>query len=183
MNLQGQGGEAVTPWRRCWWPGGDGGPDERRAAGVAPRGPAREGSRARVPRRAIHPRGRSVPGQEPNAFPPSVDVLVQGKYLRKKYQDPITNNEFDLIGAGTRRPPGRRSPAGTPGRGATPTGATRSGRGHSAAQLARFTRLQLAAARPRSAAASWACTARARRTRSVSIRARPTTTSGTSSSP
>ena len=35
-----------------------------------------------------------------NAFPPSVDVLVQGKYLRKKYLDPITNKDFDVIGVG-----------------------------------------------------------------------------------
>ena len=34
-----------------------------------------------------------------NAFPASVDVLVQGKYLRKKYLDPVTNKEFDVIGA------------------------------------------------------------------------------------
>jgi len=56
-----------------------------------------------------------------NAFPPSVDVLVQGKFLRKKYLDPITNKEFDLIGAATQTPtsPGTQTPGGT--RGATPT--------------------------------------------------------------
>lgn len=59
-----------------------------------------------------------------NAFPPSVDVLVQGKFLRKKYLDPITNKEFDLIGAGTQTPanPGAQPPGGT--RGATPPAAT-----------------------------------------------------------
>ena len=39
-----------------------------------------------------------------NAFPPSIDVLVQGKYLRKKYLDPITKKEFDLIGVGVQSP-------------------------------------------------------------------------------
>jgi hypothetical protein len=33
------------------------------------------------------------------AFPPSVDVLVSGRYLRKKYKDPITNDDFTPIGA------------------------------------------------------------------------------------
>lgn len=32
-------------------------------------------------------------------FPPSVDVLVQGRYLRKKFKDPITNSDFVPIGA------------------------------------------------------------------------------------
>jgi type II secretory pathway pseudopilin PulG len=66
-----------------------------------------------------------------NAFPPSIDVLVQGKYLRKKYLDPITNKEFDVIGvgaqAGTSQPPGanggrgaRSGPTSGPGRGSQP---------------------------------------------------------------
>ncbi len=29
-----------------------------------------------------------------NAFPPSIDVLVQQKFLRKKYKDPITGGDF-----------------------------------------------------------------------------------------
>jgi type II secretory pathway pseudopilin PulG len=33
------------------------------------------------------------------AFPPSIDALVQGRYLRKKYKDPITNDDFIPIGA------------------------------------------------------------------------------------
>src|SRR3954464_5158386 len=32
-------------------------------------------------------------------FPPSIDILVQGRYLRKKYKDPITNDDFVTIGA------------------------------------------------------------------------------------
>ncbi len=35
-----------------------------------------------------------------NAFPPSVDVLVEQKFLRKKYKDPITNEDFLLIPVG-----------------------------------------------------------------------------------
>src|SRR5215475_6830893 len=29
-----------------------------------------------------------------NAYPPTIDVLVQQKFLRKKYKDPITNDDF-----------------------------------------------------------------------------------------
>ena len=29
-------------------------------------------------------------------FPTSVDMLVQGHFLRKKYKDPITNEDFEL---------------------------------------------------------------------------------------
>jgi type II secretory pathway pseudopilin PulG len=42
-----------------------------------------------------------------NASPPSIDVLVEQRLLRKKYKDPITNDEFQILGAGT-------SPAGQP---------------------------------------------------------------------
>lgn len=35
-----------------------------------------------------------------NAAPgaPSVDKLVEGRFLRKKYKDPITNGDFELVG-------------------------------------------------------------------------------------
>jgi type II secretory pathway pseudopilin PulG len=33
------------------------------------------------------------------SFPPSVDTLVQGKYLRRKYKDPITNDDFVTLSA------------------------------------------------------------------------------------
>ena len=56
-----------------------------------------------------------------NAFPPSVDVLLREKFLRKKYKDPVTNGEFRTCrrsscspSLGSRRP--RRSPAGARGR-------------------------------------------------------------------
>ena len=33
----------------------------------------------------------------PGVLPPSLDVLVSGRFLRKKYKDPITNDDFDLL--------------------------------------------------------------------------------------
>jgi type II secretory pathway pseudopilin PulG len=33
----------------------------------------------------------------PGVNPPSIDVLVQQKFLRKKYKDPITGDDFELI--------------------------------------------------------------------------------------
>jgi type II secretory pathway pseudopilin PulG len=35
-----------------------------------------------------------------NTFPPNVDILVEQKFLRKKYKDPITKDDFQLIPAG-----------------------------------------------------------------------------------
>jgi type II secretory pathway pseudopilin PulG len=34
------------------------------------------------------------------ALPPSIDALIDGKYLRKKYKDPITNDDFQPLSAG-----------------------------------------------------------------------------------
>jgi type II secretory pathway pseudopilin PulG len=52
-------------------------------------------------------------------FPTSVDMLVQGHFLRKKYKDPITNDDFDLVGAATA--PGQTTGlGGQGGRGPTP---------------------------------------------------------------
>src|ERR1700676_4282333 len=50
--------------------------------------------------RAIELYGRKLPG----ALPPNLDVLIDQKFLRKKYKDPITGGDFDLV-----------SPAATPG--------------------------------------------------------------------
>jgi type II secretory pathway pseudopilin PulG len=33
------------------------------------------------------------------SFPPSLDLLVDGRYIRKKYKDPITNEDFLPLGA------------------------------------------------------------------------------------
>jgi type II secretory pathway pseudopilin PulG len=36
-----------------------------------------------------------------NQFPPDVDVLIDQKFLRKKYKDPITGGDFQYLGAGS----------------------------------------------------------------------------------
>lgn len=42
----------------------------------------------------------------PNAFPASIDVLVDGRYLRKKYKDPMTKDgQFEIIGVGSAQQP------------------------------------------------------------------------------
>jgi type II secretory pathway pseudopilin PulG len=56
----------------------------------------------------------------PNAYPPSIDALVQGRFLRKKYKDPMSaDGEFVLIGLGTPQPglgqPGQKMPGQTQG--------------------------------------------------------------------
>ena len=44
---------------------------------------------------------------------PSIDVLVEQRLLRKKYKDPITNDEFQILGAGAGLP-GQTQPGTTP---------------------------------------------------------------------
>lgn len=39
-----------------------------------------------------------------NAYPPNLDVLVQQRLLRKKYKDPITNDDFVPIAQGQAQP-------------------------------------------------------------------------------
>ena len=58
-----------------------------------------------------------------NAYPPNVDVLVEQRFLRKKFKDPITNDDFQLLpaGAGTQAP-GQTAPQPGGGRGADPPG-------------------------------------------------------------
>src|SRR6266852_4559457 len=53
-----------------------------------------------------------------NTPPPTVDVLIQERFLRKKYKDPITNAAFVLIPSG-------QAQATVPGAGTTPTAAGR----------------------------------------------------------
>src|SRR5260370_20260106 len=36
----------------------------------------------------------------PGVLPPNIDALVDGHYLRKKYKDPITGGDFDVLQAG-----------------------------------------------------------------------------------
>ena len=49
-----------------------------------------------------------------NAAPgaPSVDKLVEGRFLRKKYKDPITNGDFEIVGVSQAgNAPGVQQPA------------------------------------------------------------------------
>lgn len=41
-----------------------------------------------------------------NTFPPTVDILVEQRFLRKKYKDPVTGEDFQPIPAGGGMPPG-----------------------------------------------------------------------------
>jgi type II secretory pathway pseudopilin PulG len=57
-----------------------------------------------------------------NAAPPSIDVLVDQRFLRKKYKDPITNDDFQPIYATQGiAPPGGGPTAARPGQAATQT--------------------------------------------------------------
>jgi type II secretory pathway pseudopilin PulG len=57
----------------------------------------------------------------PGTYPPSVDFMVQQKFLRKKYKDPITNGDFvPLSGAIPVAPPAAGAPGVT--NPAAPTG-------------------------------------------------------------
>ena len=40
----------------------------------------------------------------PGVLPPNIDALVDGHYLRKKYKDPITGGDFDVLHAGGQPP-------------------------------------------------------------------------------
>jgi type II secretory pathway pseudopilin PulG len=42
-----------------------------------------------------------------NTFPPTIDVLVEQRFLRKKYKDPITGQDFQPIPAGGAAAPGQ----------------------------------------------------------------------------
>lgn len=71
------------------------------------------------------------------ALPPSIDVLVSGHYLRKKWKDPVTNDEFIPLGSGvgvpstgTSQVPGSTSGTGqTPARGGQPVSGQAPSRG------------------------------------------------------
>lgn len=72
----------------------------------------------------------------PGVLPPSVDVLVSGHYLRKKFKDPITNEDFDvlspMLAAGGAPGAGGAAAGGAPqsGQGAAGRGAAPSGQGY-----------------------------------------------------
>jgi type II secretory pathway pseudopilin PulG len=63
----------------------------------------------------------------PGVLPPNLDVLVQQRFLRKKYKDPITGEDFQPLLAGQPTPgaPGMATPPG--GRGATTQAGASSG--------------------------------------------------------
>jgi type II secretory pathway pseudopilin PulG len=76
----------------------------------------------------------------PGAAPPNLDVLLNEHLLRKKYKDPITNSDFQLVGAADaialQNPAGAGAPGLTtpgspsrPGAGTTTTTTTAFGRG------------------------------------------------------
>jgi len=58
------------------------------------------------------------------ANPPNIDILVSQHYLRKKWKDPITNDDFLPFGPGVAVPgsaaPGQGAPGQAPGRGSQP---------------------------------------------------------------
>jgi type II secretory pathway pseudopilin PulG len=60
----------------------------------------------------------------PGVLPPSVDVLVAQKFLRKKFKDPITGQDFDVLSP--------TNVAGAQPGGGTAGGATQGGRGTAA---------------------------------------------------
>jgi type II secretory pathway pseudopilin PulG len=43
--------------------------------------------------------------------PPNLDALIQGRFLRKKYKDPITNDDFVLVGVNAGAPAGLNTQA------------------------------------------------------------------------
>ena len=54
-----------------------------------------------------------------NTQPPNLDVLVEQRFLRRKYKDPITGQDFDVVRA-NQAAPGSATPGGAAGRGTTP---------------------------------------------------------------
>jgi len=79
--------------------------------------------------RAIELMQRKIPG----ALPPNIDLLVTMKFLRKKYKDPITGQDFDTVTPAQAIAPGgtgAQQPGGRGGAGAQQSG----GRGGMGAQ-------------------------------------------------
>jgi len=61
------------------------------------------------------------------AYPASLDLLVEQKFLRKKYKDPITNGEFEILYQGTLAQ--RQAASAAAGRGGAPAAGMRAGAG------------------------------------------------------
>lgn len=69
----------------------------------------------------------------PGALPPNLDVLVQQRFLRKKYKDPITNDDFQLLLGGQAAP--GSTPAPDQGRGGGGGNSTTPGGGRGGFQI------------------------------------------------
>ncbi len=70
------------------------------------------------------------------AYPPNLDMLISQKFLRKKYKDPMTNDDFQLVPVGdpaglqaqaSATPGGRAGSAPVQGRGGPPNSAQQPG--------------------------------------------------------
>ena len=98
-----------------------GGADDHGAAGLVAICPTREGRGTDLARQQYARAIGLFQRKYANTFPPTVDMLVEQKFLRKKYKDPITSEDFQLIPAGGAwsnsgaTPHGPRSTAGAPG--------------------------------------------------------------------
>ena len=66
-----------------------------------------------------------------NALPPSIDVLVNERFLRKKYLDPVTGGEFQPLTGAT---PQAAAPGLGAGRGAAAAGAAAASAGTTSGQ-------------------------------------------------
>src|SRR5260221_7150032 len=63
-----------------------------------------------------------------NAYPPNIDVLVEQRFLRKKFKDPITKEDFMRLPVG-QAAPGTAQAGGQRGTGAAAGGGATAGRG------------------------------------------------------
>lgn len=59
----------------------------------------------------------------PGAYPPNLDILLSEKFLRKRYRDPVTNDDFQLIPVGAAIPGLQTPPPVQGGRGQQAAGA------------------------------------------------------------
>jgi type II secretory pathway pseudopilin PulG len=65
-----------------------------------------------------------------NAYPPNLDILLNERFLRKKYQDPMTKDgEFQLLYAASQGAPGQVAQQGPQGQQARPSAGTPSDAG------------------------------------------------------
>jgi type II secretory pathway pseudopilin PulG len=70
-----------------------------------------------------------------NTPPPTIDVLVEQRFLRKKYKDPVTNDDFQPLYANQAMTPGAPGPGGQQQGGQQPAGPPRGATGAPGGQL------------------------------------------------